>query len=248
MSNRLDIGVIPAAGTGKRLGYLTHILPKTMFPLYDRPILHHVINRMEGLGISDIYIIVNEFKEIIVKYCERVRLSIKPKLHFVEQIPLDGTAGAILRVQRLVKNKPFLTIYGDDCTITDSFQDMIDFFFATQAVVVEAVIKDLRKRILRQTCCVKLGKDNRMIEILEKPDNPPYIFRGCGVYLFRPEIFQHIRSTPMDPVKKEREITHTINAIAKKGNAYGFPLRGYNININDYNDLLEASESVKRSH
>jgi dTDP-glucose pyrophosphorylase len=100
---------------------------------------------------------------------------------------------------------------------------------------------------LRQTCCVKLGKDNRILEIIEKPKDPPFFLRGCGVYLFRPEIFHHIRRTPVRPQKKAREITYIIDALAKQGNAYGFPLRGHNININNYDDLLEANELVKRS-
>src|SRR3989304_2708347 len=65
MTKRIKIGIIPAAGEGTRLGYLSNLLPKTLFPIYDRPILHHIIDIMESLGIEDIYIIVNVHKEKI---------------------------------------------------------------------------------------------------------------------------------------------------------------------------------------
>src|SRR4030066_1556548 len=98
MTKRIKIGVIPAAGSGRRLGYLSNLLPKTLFPIYDRPILHHVINLMEALGIEDIYIIVNVHKEKIKEYYKNIKKDLKPRLHFLEQKKLDGLANAILLI------------------------------------------------------------------------------------------------------------------------------------------------------
>ena len=133
---RIKIGVIPAAGRGERLGYLSNILPKTLFPLYDRPILHYVINQMEDIGVTDIYIIINTFKEQIIKYCKSVSHIIKPKLHFIEQNNLNGTAEAILLVKKEVGNNPFIVIYGDDCTVSKSLPSMVNFFFSKRAYSV----------------------------------------------------------------------------------------------------------------
>lgn len=241
----IKVGVIPAAGAGKRLGYLSGLLPKALFPIYDRPIIHYVVDQMQSIGIEDIYIVVNVFREKVIEYFDLIKMDLRANLHFIEQPKLNGTAEAIILAEHYTNSEPFLTIYGDDCTITNSLNSMVDTFFRSRSVVTEGVIKEKSKKILRQTCSVKLKPNGKIAEILEKPENPPYMMRGCGVYIFSPEIFDYIRRTPMHPIRREKEITYTINNIAKDGKAYGHVIDGYNVNINDHDELLKASHLLK---
>lgn len=245
IKSKIKIGVIPAAGAGKRLGYLSGLLPKALFPLYDRPIIHYVVNQMESAGIEDIYVIVNVFKEKVKSYFDLIKMDLKANIHFVDQTSLSGTAEAILLTQKYIKNNPFMTIYGDDCTVTKSLDLMIEQFLAKTPVVMEGIVREYNKKILSQTCSVKLKADGKMYEIIEKPENPPYMMRGCGVYIFSPEIFEYIKRTPIHPIRNEREITYTINAVAKAGKAYGHVFEGHNVNINDCDELLKASHLIK---
>lgn len=240
-------GVIPAAGSGKRFGYLSGMLPKAMLPLYDRPIIHHVVNQMVSVGIEDIYIIVNVHKEKLVEYFQRYQNDVGANIYFVKQPILNGTAESILCSEKYVNKRPFLTIYGDDCTISDSLGDMCDSFLRSDAVVMQGMIKETDERVLRDTCSAKLAKNGKIADIIEKPENPPYQMRGCGVFLFRPEIFSYIKKTSIDPSRNEKEIVYTIKDLTRIGKAYGYMLNGYNININDYNQLLKASEIVQES-
>ena len=239
--NKLRIGVIPAAGKGKRMGYLGHLLPKSLFPVYDRPLVHYVVNQMEKLGIEKIYIIVHSHKEKIIEYFDLFKQDIKAEIEFIVQEKLDGTGSAILLAKKFI-DEPFMVIYGDDCTVTETLPNMIDLFFSRgNAVVVEGAVKEKDKNILRHTCSVNIDSDGEMIEILEKPEDPPYDTRGCGVYIFSPEIFKYIEDTPLHPIRKEKEITYTINALAKEGRAYAHILNGDNVNVNDFNELLKAT-------
>ncbi len=241
MQKRIKIGVVPAAGAGSRLGYLSNLLPKTLFPIYDRPILHHIIDLMESLGIEDIYIIVNYHKEKIKEYYKNIKTGLKAKIHFIEQKKLDGLANAILLTEKYTKKQPFMVILSDECIIADSLEPMIDLFSSTGSIATEVVVKEKDIDILRQTCSANIDKDGRILEIIEKPDSPPYMIRGCGIYLFKTEIFNFIRNTPPYSVRKEKDITSVINNVASKGKAYGYFLNGYNININDYEELLKAN-------
>lgn len=245
MANHIKIGVIPAAGAGRRLGYMSGLLPKTLFPVYDRPIIHYVIDQMQNVGVEDIYIIVNVFKEKVIGYLDLVKIDLRARVHFIEQTELSGTGEAILLAEQYTKNEPFMVIYGDDCTITDSLESMTNEFTKVKPIVMEAVIKEKDRSVLKQTCSVKLKSDGRISEILEKPEDPPYLMRGCGVYIFSPDIYHHIRQTPVHPLRKEREITYTINELAKRNKAYGFTIQGHNININDADQLLKASNLIK---
>jgi glucose-1-phosphate thymidylyltransferase len=246
MRDKVTIGVIPAAGGGTRFGYLSHVLPKTLFPLYNQPILHHVIDHMIEVGIRDIYIIVNKFKDKIIDYCSYIKLSPKTKIHFIDQKKLDGLASAILLVEPYVKTKPFLVILGDDCTISKSMSSLLNFFYNTPTIAVEAIIKEKDQRILSQTNSVKLGRDRRIIEIIEKPKKPKYFYRGCGIYLFTSEIFSIIKKTPISMIRNEREITHSLQLLTQQKLVHGFMIKGINININNYDDLLIASTLIKK--
>jgi len=245
MVNRIEVGVIPAAGSALRLGYLSYLLPKTLFPIYDRPIFHHLIDQMESLGIKDIYVIVNIHKEKIIEYYKNIKSNLKSRIHFIEQKKLNGLANAILLTEKYINNRPFLTILGDECSIADPLEPMVNLFFVSKSIVTEMVIKEDEKDILRQTCSAKIEKDNKILEIIEKPDDPPYMTRGCGVYIFSPEIFDFIKKTPPNPIKNEKEITSTVNNIAKLGRAYGYLTEGQNFNINDPDELLKASIQFK---
>lgn len=245
--SKVTVGVIPAAGSGKRFGYLSGMLPKAMLPLYDRPIIHHVVDQMASMGIEDIYIVVNVQKEKIIEYFRRFQMDLKVNIYFIEQTVLNGTGESILCAEKYVNNRPFLVMYGDDCTISDSLIDMSTSFLKSDATVMQAMIHEPDKDVLRDTCSAKLAKNGKIIDIIEKPENPPYMLRGCGVFMFKPEIFNFIRKTPMESARKEREIIYTISDLSKLNKAYGYLIKGYNININDYNQLLTASQILKEN-
>ena len=242
---KIKYGVIPAAGAGKRLGYLSGLLPKTLFPVYDRPIIHYVVDLMQGIGIEEIYIIVNVHKEKVMEYFDLVQMDIRANIHFIEQTEVSGTGEAILLAEKYTNGEPFIVVYGDDCTVTNSLLPMVDSFFLNNPTVMEVVVRENNKKVLQQTCSVKLTNNGKMIEIIEKPENPPYMMRGCGVYLFNNDIYDYIRKTPVHPIRKEKEITYTIDRLAKEGRAFGHVINGHNININDHEQLLKASHLVR---
>lgn len=242
---KIKYGVIPAAGAGKRLGYLSGLLPKTLFPVYDRPIIHYVVDLMQGIGIEDIYIIVNIHKEKVKQYFDLVKMDIRANIHFIEQSEVGGTGAAIMLAEEHTKDDPFMVVYGDDCTVTNSLLPMVDNFFKVNPTVMEVVVRENNKKVLQQTCSVKLTNNGKIVEIIEKPETPPYMMRGCGVYFFNSDIYDHIRQTPIHPIRNEREITYTIDRLAKEGKAYGYVIDGHNININDHEQLLKASHLVR---
>jgi len=239
-------GVIPAAGSGSRLGYLSNLLPKTLFPVYDRPILHHIINLMEALGIEDISIIVNIHKEKIQEYLNNAKKDLKANIHFIEQKELNGTANAIMLIKDFTGNEPFLTILGDECILNDPLKDFIKLFFKNDCVAAEVVVKEKDINLLKQTCCAKIARDNKIIEIIEKPQVPKYHVRGCGAYLFKPEIFEFIERTQVNAVRNEKDITTVVDNVAKVKKAYGYFLNGIHVNINNADELLKASKLAKK--
>jgi glucose-1-phosphate thymidylyltransferase len=241
---RIKVGIIPAAGRGTRMGYLSQILPKCLFPIYDRPIIHAIIENMRTLGVEQIYVIVNYQRNKLTEYLDGVRDTLGVNIDYIEQKELNGIARAIM-LARGYAREPFVVILGDDCTITRSLGNLANLFFEKDATVVEGIVVEGNPALLRSTCCVNLGGDGRIQKIVEKPLDPASRLRGCGIYLFHPDIFSYIERTPVSLIRHEVEITDTIDMLAREKKAFGGFIDGVNININSYDDLLRASALAK---
>lgn len=241
----IRIGVIPAAGEGKRMGYLGYIIPKCLFPLYDKPIIHYIVENMKKVGIEQIFVPVCYQKGKIIQYFNSIKgkVDVDIKIISLERLP-PGIALTIASTEEYI-SEPFMTILGDDVTKTPSLKNLIDAFFARKAIVVEGAVKESDEKILMSTCCLKVGEKNQILEIAEKPKNPFSNLRGCGIYVFSEKIFEYIKKTPVSFTRNEVEITDTIGLIAKEGKAYVEPIQGVNLNINTYEDLLNAWLLIK---
>jgi hypothetical protein len=68
----------------------------------------------------------------------------------------------------------------------------------------------------------------------------------CNKQPFKPEVFNFIRETKTNPVRNEKDITDTINDISKVKKAYGYLINGYQININNSDELLKANNLIKK--
>lgn len=118
--------VILAGGKGTRLKPYTTVLPKPLVPVGEKAILEILINRLKKAGVTEIYICVNHFAEIIMAFFgngERFGLKINYSL---EDKPLSTVAPI-----KLIKDLPenFLVMNGDlltDLNFADLYQNHID--------------------------------------------------------------------------------------------------------------------------
>ena len=82
--------------------------------------------------------------------------------------------------------------------------------------------------------------DGRLIEIIEKPENPKSNFAQVGFYLYKPAIFPHIKTlTPS--ARGELELTDLNNIFVRRGTA------GYEILSGEWFDT-GTLESLHRAH
>ena len=239
---KIKVGVIPAAGRGNRISELplTRILPKPMLPLLNKPILEYVVENMKKVGVETIYMIVKHKKEVIQEYFRDGR-DWDVEIYYIEQKELKGIAHTISLAKDFI-NEPFMVILGDDLTITDSFNNLIETFWKNNAYVVEGVVFENNVDVLKRTCCVVLDENGKIVDIEEKPVSPKSNLRGIGLYIFDPIVFEYIDRTPISPKRGEKEITDTIGLIAKDERAYGVIINGININVNTLEDLMSATE------
>lgn len=233
--------VILAAGIGTRLKHLTKDMPKVMIEFVDKPLLEYIVSILKENGIEEIVVIVGYKKEAIMNYFgDGSRFGVK--IEYVEQKNYKGgTADAINCARSKITENKFLVVYGDN-------------FFESE-VIGELIKKS--KNYDGVICCKMVDnpsifgvlkvKNDKLIEIIEKPKSPPSNLVFAGIFVLPKEIFKAIDETKKSP-RGELEITDSINKLISKGSTFGyFQIKGFWKDIGDENDLEKVKEHVNNN-
>ncbi len=180
--------VIMAGGEGARLRPLTCDLPKPMAPVANRPIMHHILRLLAGLGVRKGFATLHYLADEVESYFgdgEEFGIELE---YAVEDAPL-GTAGSVRRlIDRL--GDTFLIISGDALTDFD-LRPAIEFHRARGAVatlVLTRVPDPLEYGV------VILDGEGTIERFLEKP-GPGEVFSdtvNTGIYILEPEALERI--------------------------------------------------------
>lgn len=104
--------VIMAGGEGTRLRPLSLGLPKPMTPLFDKPVMEHIIALLKKHGITDICVTLQYMPQIVTDYFgDGAEWGVK-LTYFVEDEPL-GTAGSVKNCMGHLGEEDFLVLSGD---------------------------------------------------------------------------------------------------------------------------------------
>ena len=242
---KIRVGIMPAAGIGKRLSNLplTRILPKPLLPLINKPIMEYGIENMKRLGVEIVHIIVGSQNKLIKKYFgDGSEFGVD--INYILQPNPSGIADAI-ELTRSYVDEPFCVVLGDDFTFSKSLDNLVNDFWTKKAKIIEGFVfeKDIEK--IKLSCSITLNQHGEIIDIQEKPDIVTSEIRGCGIYICDPIVYDYISKTPVSSQRCEKEITNTLKLMAKEHVAYGSAINGKNININRLSDLIEAIELVR---
>lgn len=240
--------IILAAGKGVRM---QSDLPKVFHKLGGKPLLQHVIETVQSLGISKIYVVVGHKKEMIVDYFKDWPIV------FVEQEKQLGTGHAVKVVELYLKdfNGNVLVLAGDVPLLTkETLKGLIAFHEAHSASASDltAILPDAGNygRIIRD-------KKDRIVKIVEKKDatSEELVVKeiNTGTFCFdAKDLFYALsKVTPLN-IQKEYYLTDTIEILRQEGKpvfAYSAPDYMETLGINTKEELaaLERFIAGKKS-
>ena len=134
MITKIKKAVIPVAGLGTRMLPATKAIPKELLPVYDRPIIEHVVKEAIAAGITEIILVTRSGKEAIENHFDahyelEHRLEKKGKetilgtvkniipagvtVTSVRQSDALGLGHAVLCAKHLLNNEPFAVLLPD---------------------------------------------------------------------------------------------------------------------------------------
>ena len=195
--------IIPAAGLGTRLGPITQVIPKEMFPLNRRAVIEYAIDEAITAGISTIGIVIRKEKKIIRDYLSDLFLdNNKVELIFIEQAKPLGLGDAILGSQEFVGKDPFIVILPDNVfqVPNNPTRDLIEFFSRIGKTCF-CIIERSAETVHRYGSLSGERMDEGVFKItyISSEFNPDLSFgnpelRGCGRTIFTPNVFEFFRT------------------------------------------------------
>ena len=201
--------VIPVAGSGTRLRPHTYTYPKVLLTVGDKPILGHIIDRLIAAGITDMCFVIGYLGEKVKEYVSK-EYSKRINAKFVIQEEQKGLGHAIWLTSECVSG-PLLIILGD--TIIDA--DIKKFIDSKVALIGVREVDDPKR------FGVVSLKGDFVIDMIEKPNNPPTNLAIAGIYSF-PDSSQLYRSLD-DLIKFDRktlgeyQLTDAMRIMIKNG-------------------------------
>ena len=172
--------ILVAGGKGSRLYPFTRYTQKTLLPLFDRPVIDYALGTIRRGGIKRITIISNEHIGHIAKH---VGQSLEgEQIHYVLEEEQQGVAQA-LQLARPHNEDCRLMIYFSDNITTVEFHELIQEF--NEAILPPGCLLLAREEENPQAFGVAvLDGDRKIIDVVEKPENPPSNLAIGGIYLF----------------------------------------------------------------
>ncbi len=165
--------IIPLAGKGTRLRPHTHLVPKPMLKVAGRPVMDWVMDRLEGLDVTELIFITGHLKEQVEAFA---RARYRTPSRYIEQKVQDGTAGAVNLARPFVKG-PVLIIFVD--TVFEADLTLINRTDA-DGIIWAKEVEDYQRFGV-----VVTDANGYMTRIVEKPSTPISKLANIGLYYIR---------------------------------------------------------------
>ncbi|MEZ0327101.1 MAG: sugar phosphate nucleotidyltransferase, partial [Fimbriimonas sp.] len=203
-------GVILAAGKGSRLYPITHVIPKPLLPLANRPTLYYAFDRLKEMGVTDICIVVGD-NEAQMREALGDGADQGVRLTFVKQEEPKGLAHAVGFAKDFVGSDSFV-LYLGDAIYGEGFVEQARRFQDSGAANLNIVkpVEDPRRFGVANV----VGE--RIVKLVEKPQNPESNLAMAGMYFFGSAIWSVIPELKPS-ARGEYEITDAIQMLIDRG-------------------------------
>lgn len=218
--------VILAGGFGTRITEESHLKPKPMIGIGERPILWHIMKEYSYYGFNEFIIclgykgyVIKEFFSDYFLHTSDVTFDLSKnemqvhdnfaepwKVTLVDTGLKTMTGGRIKRIQKYVGEEPFMLTYGDGVSNIDINQLLS--FHKTQGKLATITSINAGQRF----GVLDISKNNEILSFREKNNDDGSFING-GYMVLEPEVFNYIKDDntvfekePLEQLAKNHEL------------------------------------------
>jgi glucose-1-phosphate thymidylyltransferase len=238
--------VILAGGSGTRLHPLTRITNKHLLPIYDRPMVTFAIEALVTADLRELMVVTGgthagEFLRLLGNGHE---WGID-RLSYAYQERAGGIAEALGLAERFAGGEPVVVMLADN-VFERSIKHAVDNFREQGSGARILLSREDDPEHLRHLGVPELN-DGRVVQIIEKPEDPPSEYAVTGIYFYGPEVFEII--SQLEPSGRgELEITDVNNWFIDRGTMQYDIVEGFWGDAGESIDVYYAVNDFVRQH
>jgi len=190
---------------------------KAMIPI-GRPFLDYVLSGLADAGIAEVCLVIGPEHDAVREYYGRDAAPTRLRMAFaVQEMPL-GTADAVAAAAVAVGSRDFLVLNSDNYYPVEAYRALAGLggpglvAFERDAMIRDSNVPAER---IRQFAVIRIGADESMLDIIEKPDEATLASFGNDVYLsmncwrFDASVLAACRRVPLS-ARGEHELTDAV--------------------------------------
>lgn len=236
--------ILLAAGYGTRLYPLTLDRPKPLLPIAGKPMVEHILEKIEKVDdIDEILIVTNN------KFFDNFR-NWKRKYSFSKPIKIlnDGSKsdedklGAIGDIGFAAEKEKIeddVFIVGGDNLFEFDLRELFELFKEKKASAV--ALYDVKDKNLAagKYGVVEIDENKKITNLEEKPDNPKTSLVSTACYIFNEESIEELRNFLSEGGKKDN-LGDFLRLLIEKKEIYGITFKERWFDIGSREQLKEA--------
>jgi glucose-1-phosphate cytidylyltransferase len=220
--------VIFAGGIGSRITEESHLKPKPMIEIGDKPILWHIMKIYSTQGFNE-FIICLGYKGYVIKeyffnyflHNSDVTINLNDnnvdihytktesfKVTLVDTGPNTKTAGRLKKIQEYIGNEEFMLTYGDGVADIDLVK-LLEFHHKHGKIATMSIIQ-----LPSQFGGLKFDENSKVIRFKEKSKEDAIWING-GFFVLKPEVFKYLdekmddimwEDSPLENLTKDNQL------------------------------------------
>ena len=234
--------ILLAGGTGTRLRPATLGINKHLMPVYNKPMIYYSLSILMLCKFREVILICDADSKKIYEKIFSDGKHLGMKIHIIIQEKANGIPEAFLISKKYLKNESACLMLGDNFFFGQGFYDLLKkgtnlkkgaFFLAYNVPNPE------KYAVLEK-------KDNQILSIVEKPQNPKTNLAIPGIYFFDKNVVNYCKDLTKSK-RGELEIVDLINIYIKKSSVKFEEIgRGISwLDMGSFEDLNDCSNYIR---
>ena len=234
--------ILLAGGMGTRLSPATLGINKHLMPVYNKPMIYYSLSILMLCKFREVILICDADSKKIYEKIFSDGKHLGMKIHIIIQEKANGIPEAFLISKKYLKNESACLMLGDNFFFGQGFYDLLKkgtnlkkgaFFLAYNVPNPE------KYAVLEK-------KNNQILSIVEKPQNPKTNLAIPGIYFFDKNVVDYCKGLTKSK-RGELEIVDLINIYIKKSSVKFEEIgRGISwLDMGSFDDLNDCSNYIR---